>query len=93
MGANRPILATGASPEHAVLGRGRALLVEHGPVAIARGLLRMNDDPDLAAGLAREASGYADRMLGRVQFEEAVQSVCDRFQTAPGPAAATVVPA
>jgi hypothetical protein len=32
-------------------------------------------------------------MLGSVQFEEAVQSVCDRFQPAPGPAAVTVVSA
>ena len=93
MGANRPILATGASSEHAVLGCGRALLVEHGPAAIACGLVQMNDDPDLAAGLAREARGYADRMLGSMQFEEAVRSVCDRFQPAAGPATVTVVPA
>lgn len=93
MGAGRPILATGARPDHSILGQGRALVVAHTSPAIANGLVLIHDDPSMAAGFAQEARSYADLMLGIVQFEDAVQSICQQvlaLEPVAAPAAASM---
>lgn len=93
MGAGRPILATGAKRDHSILGQGRALVVEHTSWAIANGLVRIHDEPVMAAGFAQEARSYADLMLGDVQFEDAVQSICEQvvaLEPVASPAAASM---
>jgi glycosyltransferase involved in cell wall biosynthesis len=70
--AGRPIVATDIPAHRALLAEGRALLVEARPEALADALVRVLQDPRLAADLSRNAQAYADEHLGWDGFVKVV---------------------
>ncbi|GAB3898656.1 hypothetical protein GCM10027612_57240 [Microbispora bryophytorum subsp. camponoti] len=64
MAAGRPVVATDVGGGAELL-EGRGILVPpEDPVALSDGILRVLDDPDLAAGLGAAARAWARKNLG-----------------------------
>jgi glycosyltransferase involved in cell wall biosynthesis len=68
MAAGRPIVATDIPTHRALLNEERAVMVQPGPVAIAKGITRLLQDPALADSLADAAKTYAQAEFGWARF-------------------------
>jgi glycosyltransferase involved in cell wall biosynthesis len=68
MAAGKPIVATDIPTHRALLNEERAVMVQPGPVEMARGITRVLQDPTLASSLADAAETYAKAQFGWGQF-------------------------
>lgn len=72
LAAGKPIVATDIPAHRSVLDESRALLTAPWSPDLARGIVRVLDDPALAARLAHAGQVYAEEKLGWFQFVRAV---------------------
>lgn len=72
LAAGKPIVATDIPAHRTVLSEERAVLTGPGPPDIARGIVRVLRDPELAARLARAGREYAEEKLGWFSFVRSV---------------------
>jgi glycosyltransferase involved in cell wall biosynthesis len=68
MAAGRPIVATDIPTHRALLNEERAVMVQPGPVEMAKGITRVLQDPTMANSLAGAAQTYAKAQFGWGQF-------------------------
>ncbi|HYL29623.1 MAG TPA: glycosyltransferase [Gemmatimonadales bacterium] len=81
LAAGKPIVASNPGAHRWVLAEDRALLVEHTPAALARGISAVLSDPGLAARLSAGARAFADRRLHAAGFVEAVGEIYEGLRT------------
>lgn len=81
LAAGKPIVASNPSAHRWVLAEDRALLVEHTPAAIARGIGAVLSDPGLAARLSAGARAFAESRLHAAGFVEAVGEIYEELRT------------
>jgi glycosyltransferase involved in cell wall biosynthesis len=68
MAAGRPIVATDIPTHRALLNEERAVMVQPGPVEMAKGITLLLQDPTLASSLADAAQTYAKAQFGWGRF-------------------------
>jgi glycosyltransferase involved in cell wall biosynthesis len=78
MAAGRPIVATDIPTHRALLNEERAVMVQPGPVEMARGITRVLQDPTMASSLADAAQTYAKAQFGWGQFVADVDEAYDQ---------------
>jgi glycosyltransferase involved in cell wall biosynthesis len=75
MAAGKPIVASDLPMHRAVLDGERALLVEPSAAGFSRGVLRLMEEPDLAARLGAQARAYSRALGGEMAFRERVARI------------------
>jgi glycosyltransferase involved in cell wall biosynthesis len=81
LAAGKPIVASNPDAHRWVLAEDRALLVEHTPAALARGISAVLSDPGLASRLSAGARAFADSRLHAAGFVEAVGEIYEGLRT------------
>ncbi len=81
LAAGKPIVASNAASHRWVLAEDRALLVEHTPAALARGISAVLSDPELEGRLRAGARAYAAKRLHPAGFVDAVGELYEELRT------------